>query len=91
MIWNSKELAEALEIPNNVEGGNLIQFNSSDVQQGDIFIALPGGNRDAHLFAKDALNNGANLVIISKDIHSISDNKKIIVKDTLVALHKLMA
>ena len=48
MIWTTKELGKALLL--NIAGNRefcKVQFNSKDVEQGDIFIALKGV-RDGH-------------------------------------------
>ena len=89
MIWTTKELGRALSlnIVGNREFGK-VQFNSKDVEQGDIFIALKGV-RDGHEFVLDALDRGALVAIVSKEISNIDPAKLIIVDDTYEALMDL--
>ncbi len=89
-IWTPQQLSEALSInfSSNVNFGK-VQFNSQNVQKGDIFIALTGGIRDGHEFVEEAINQGANLVIVSKKYINIPASKIIVVENTFTALHKL--
>ena len=43
-----------------------IKTNSKDVNNNDIFIALPGINNDGHNYICDAINNGAEYIICEK-------------------------
>lgn len=90
MIWNSVALSEALniEISANMYA-NQVQFNSQDVKLGDLFIALDIGIRNGHDYAIDAFEKGASVIITSKKIASLPQNKTIIVNDTYIALQKL--
>ena len=89
MIWTTKQINQALSL-NMTDDRNFgaIQFNSNDIQNGDIFIALQG-NRDGHRFVKDALNKGASGAIVSKNIEGVDPNLLIVVEDTYQALLKL--
>lgn len=89
MIWTTKELGKALllNIAGNREFGK-VQFNSKDVEQGDIFIALKGV-RDGHEFVLDALDMGASVAIVSKKISNVDKAKLIMVEDTYEALMDL--
>ncbi|WP_375327071.1 UDP-N-acetylmuramoyl-tripeptide--D-alanyl-D-alanine ligase [Candidatus Tisiphia endosymbiont of Nemotelus uliginosus] len=89
MIWSAQNLSNCLNIaihPNI--WGRQIQFNSNDVLEGDIFIALKG-NGDGHDYVLDAIAKGANAVIISREIPGLDTNKVIMVADTLLALTKM--
>lgn len=89
MIWTTKELGKALSL--NIAGDRefgKVQFNSKDIQQGDMFIALKG-KRDGHEFVQDALNRGAPVAIVSKQIEGIDPAKLILVEDTYEALMDL--
>lgn len=91
IIWKSDDLAAALaaEIPQNLETG-ILQFNSRDVNEGDLFIALGEGERDGHKYVQDALDKGASAAIICKDVDaSIPRDKLIKVQDTAEALRSL--
>ena len=89
MIWDSKSLEKALgvKVAANIEAGQ-VKFNSRDVNEDDIFIALPG-NRDGHEFVDDALSRGARCAIVSNDIPNLDKNKLIKVDDTMLALNHL--
>ena len=57
-------------------------FDSRNVKCGSIFLALKGEHSDGHLFATQAIINGAALVIASRKV----DAPCIVVGDVLVAL-----
>ncbi len=69
-----------------------ISFNSQEIIDDEIFIALKGEKRHGHDFVKDALNKGASLAIVEES-NFLSDkdiaDKIIVVKDSLAALSKL--
>lgn len=89
MIWSREDLELALKVNINSNiCANQVQFNSASVEKGDLFIALKG-NKDGHDYAKDALNRGASVVIISREIDGIEGNKAILVPDTLLALKQM--
>ncbi|XVN42606.1 MAG: UDP-N-acetylmuramoyl-tripeptide--D-alanyl-D-alanine ligase [Candidatus Rickettsia vulgarisii] len=89
MIWSTEDLKLALKIDINSNiCGEQVQFNSTSVEKGDLFIALKG-NKDGHDYSKDALNRGASAVIISHKIEGIEADKAILVPDTLVALKQM--
>ncbi len=91
-IWKAKQLEEALllKLPEGApQAYGPVKFNSQHVDKGDLFIAL-GGVRDGHEFVADALARGASAAIISQDVDSSIDQKKLIkVSDCLDALQKL--
>ena len=91
MIWSARQLSEALgvKVDNSIETGQ-VQFNSQDVQKGDLFIALKG-NRDGHIYVEDAFAHGAAAAIVSEAIPGLSSSKIIMVEDTMNALYKLAA
>lgn len=88
-IWTSETLSTALDIkaPQGISG-QALQFNSKDLSEGDIFIALKG-NTDGHAYVSDALSSGAGCAIVSQKIESVSQDKLIIVEDTYKALYAL--
>ena len=71
--------------------------DSRTIKQGDTYIGIKGDNFDGTLFWKDALNSGADTVILNKiEIDGIKkekyekQNKNIIlVEDTIIALGKM--
>jgi UDP-N-acetylmuramoyl-tripeptide--D-alanyl-D-alanine ligase len=89
MIWDSQSLSSALGIIiNSATTAGKLQFNSNDVENGDLFIAL-SGNQDGHDYVSHALEKGASAVIVSKDLPNIPDHKIIKVDDTHQALFAL--
>ena len=63
---------------------NNISFNSKEVTKGTLFLGLPGSKSDGGIYWKDAINNGAEAAIISKQAAKISrelDYKKVLVLD----------
>lgn len=89
-----------------VTGAQLIQGNpeficknfSKDtrtIQKGDTYIGIPGEKFDGNLFWKQALEKGADCVIVSniqydeKDLETFSDKNILMVKDTLEALYQI--
>lgn len=89
VIWTAKELSEALGI-RVIESikANEVHFNSKDVKEGDLFIALPG-KTDSHAYVKDAIARGASAVIVTRLVEGIDKSKLILVQNTLEALEKL--
>ncbi len=89
MIWSAQDLKLALNIEIHPDiHCKQVQFNSQSVLSGDLFIALKGNN-DGHNYVAQALENGANAVIISKELPSLPPEKVIMVSDTLLALHQM--
>lgn len=89
MIWSAKDLSNALNLEIHPDiYGEAIEFNSNSVTKGDLFIALKGNN-DGHNYASHALQNGANAVIISKEVTGLPRDKVIMVADTFLALQQM--
>ncbi len=65
---------------------NLVQFNSTSVEPGDLFFALPGDNVDGHSFVGDAKARGAKAAVVQRKVDV--DLPQIVVDDTLLALKK---
>lgn len=80
-IWSAETLSEALGTKTNANG-NIVHFNSSDLSNGDIFIALGNG----HNYIKDAIKNGASCIIAEKAEDDVDASKLILVKNTREAL-----
>ena len=90
MIWTSKQIGKALSLTLETDNEfGKVQFNSKDIEKGDIFIALKGGARDGHEFVLDAFARGASLAIVSEEIKNAPANKLIKVEDTFEALQSL--
>jgi UDP-N-acetylmuramoyl-L-alanyl-D-glutamate--2,6-diaminopimelate ligase len=62
----------------NVRG---IASDSREVRDGYVFAALKGENFDGHNFVDDAIERGAVIVILEKDLYVKQGVKKIVVKD----------
>ena len=45
-----------------------IKINSKAVKENDIFVCVSGVNFDRHEFIDEAVNNGASVIVVSKDI-----------------------
>ena len=86
-----KKLLNGLETTKKYEGQNFdisdISFDSrkvySDGENG-IFVCLKGENTDGHLFASDALNNGAKVIVTETPLNLTKN--EIVVKSTRQAL-----
>ncbi len=69
--------------------------DTRDINKGDTYIAIKGQNFDGNLFWKQALEKGADCVIVSsiqykeQDLHTFKDKNIILVEDTLEALYKI--
>ena len=87
--WDNASLSEALgiEINQNIVA-NKVQFNSKDVQSGDLFIALKG-NTDGHIYVKDAIDRGASCAIVERNVDIPDKSKLIVVDDASIALTRL--
>lgn len=92
MIWLSEVLAEVTKgkIFSHWRGGKLV-FDSRLIEEGDIFIALPGNNFDGHNFVEMALTEkkaaGAIVSILPEKVEL--HEKILLVDDTLKSLAKL--
>lgn len=92
MIWLSEALAEVTKgkIFSHWSGGKLV-FDSRLIEEGDIFIALPGNNFDGHNFVEMALTEkkaaGAIVSILPEKVEL--HEKILLVDDTLKSLEKL--
>lgn len=77
-IWNYIEAAEATGGKNSCEWqGNKISIDSRHLQKDDIFIALKGNNCDGHDYVHDAINKGASVAIVEKNLDNISPILKV--------------
>lgn len=89
-VWNESELKSLLgaTLPSDFISGK-IEFNSKLIEKDDIFIALPGANRNGHEFVADAFSKGAKAAIVTNDYKSKANELLIRVENTLDALLKL--
>lgn len=63
-----------------------IKYDSRKIETNDIYVALIGYNSDGHDYIKDAINNGASVIVTSKIINIAEDITVIKVDDTRLAL-----
>ena len=70
---------------------NDIKYNSKEVKKNDLFVALPGIDVDGHNYIDEAIKNGANCIVICKDIEVDDDITIIKVDNTRTKLSYLSA
>ena len=91
MIWTAQDIVTATggKAFSQWHGGKIV-FDSRLIEEGDIFIALPGQNSDGHNFVKTALDKKAAGAIVTKIPTDIETSEKlIIVKNCLNALEDM--
>lgn len=68
-----------------------IKDNSKKVEKGDLFIALVGTTADSHKFIPSAIQNGAKVIVIERDVDIEDDVTVIKVKSSRTALAYMAA
>ena len=68
-----------------------IKDNSKNVEEGDLFIALVGTTADSHNFIPSAIENGAKVIVIERDIDIEEDVTVIKVSSSRKALAHMSA
>lgn len=68
-----------------------IKDNSQKVEEGDLFIALVGTTADSHKFISNAIENGAKVIVIERDVEIDEDVTVIRVKSSRKALAYMSA
>lgn len=68
-----------------------IKYNSKKVKEADAFVCLAGQHTDGNLFIKEAIENGAKLIVTNKDFRPQQNIAVIITDDTTEALAKISA
>ena len=67
-LWTSEEAQGAtLAIPGRAFEVNGLSIDTRTLRQGDMFVALKGGNRDGHDFVKAAFDAGAGAALVSRE------------------------
>jgi UDP-N-acetylmuramoyl-tripeptide--D-alanyl-D-alanine ligase len=85
-LWTSGEIAEAVGGTASAEFSVTgVSFDSREVGQGDLFLALKGESSDGHRFLDGAFANGAAGAIVSEP----TSHKHVLVDDTTKALERL--
>ena len=78
-----------ISIPNTLSNPNIsnISFNSNEAKLGTLFLGLPGTKVDGGIYWKEAIKNGAEAAIISKEAEKnsgkIDKNKVLVLKSPL--------
>lgn len=68
-----------------------IAFNSKDVRKGNIFVCITGFSVDGHDMVDEAIDKGASVIIIEKDVQVSRDVTILKVSNTRNALAKIAA
>ncbi len=63
-----------------------IAFDSREVKGGYVFFAVKGTRFDGHDFVKDALERGAELAVVEREIEGVDEGRILVVEDTRKAL-----
>lgn len=91
-IFSKDEIRQIFGVKNTVDVFG-VSIDSRTIKNGDIFIAIPGENFDGHTFIKQAIDNGAALVLASNSVKSSVDQayleKIIFVDNTIDSLKKM--
>ena len=80
MIWNLKEINEALRIKKSVNYNfnfSNISIDSRNLDNNSLFIPIKGQNFDGHNFIDHAAQNGAEFSLVEKKKKHLVKNKKI--------------
>ncbi|MEG0772946.1 UDP-N-acetylmuramoyl-L-alanyl-D-glutamate--2,6-diaminopimelate ligase [Clostridium sp.] len=65
---------------------NSVQYDSRKIKQGDAFFAIEGFNLDGHDFIKKAIEKGATVIIVQRDVELLEGITFIKVEDSRKAL-----
>lgn len=88
-----EKLIKGLEILETNKTDNFditgISFDSRDVKEGYVFVAIKGFNFDGHDYIEKAIENGAKCIVAEEKIKLGGNVSYIIVKDTRLALARL--
>jgi len=69
-----------------------IQYDSRQVKKGDVFVALKGQENDGHLFIRQAVENGASLIVVEQWQDELTKQiGQVLVSDTHSALALMAA
>ena len=74
ILWNSNEISKIFN--KNIDKDwtcTGVEIDSRKVKPGNIFLAMPGTEFDGHNFIKDAINMGANSLIIKESLNITKD------------------
>lgn len=89
-IWTSTEAAAATGGKASGEWSAFgVSIDTRTLRPGDLFVALKGDNGDGHDYVRDAIEKGAAAALVSTPVEGVTEDKLLIVNDTLVALGAL--
>ena len=71
--------------------GGVATTDSREVVPGAVFFAKPGEATDGHLFAPQAVENGAALLVVERELPELASVPQIVVADVVAALGALAA
>ncbi|CAG7845734.1 UDP-N-acetylmuramoyl-tripeptide--D-alanyl-D-alanine ligase [Pseudoclavibacter triregionum] len=69
--------------------GGLVNTDSREIRPGGIFVAKPGEFTDGHRFADSAIEHGAALVIVERELELATPRPQIVVENSVEALGAL--
>lgn len=90
-LWTASEAAQAThgEARGNWQAGG-ISIDTRTLEEGDLFVALKGDNRDGHEYVEAALAKGAGAALVSDGLDKYADDAPLlVVEDTLNGLEAL--
>ena len=76
---------ECIQGSENIEIHNVVN-DSRKVEEGDLFLCIAGAVVDGHSFAKEVVNQGANALVVEKEVDVDQDVTVIKVKDSRYAM-----
>ncbi|GAB6100367.1 UDP-N-acetylmuramoyl-L-alanyl-D-glutamate--2,6-diaminopimelate ligase [Halanaerocella petrolearia] len=91
---NLKELVEVLSVKSIIGESDIevtgIAYDSREVEEGYLFVAISGFEQDGHNFIEDAINNGAQAILVENEVAN-DQVTTIRVNDTRESLAKVSA
>lgn len=85
-LWTSQEIAQATGgVASASFEVNGVTFDSREVGEGDLFVAMPGTVHDGHDFVPQAIASGASGLVVSRPVEA----PHVLVEDTARALDAL--
>ncbi|NCP11614.1 MAG: UDP-N-acetylmuramoyl-tripeptide--D-alanyl-D-alanine ligase [Sphingomonadales bacterium] len=89
-LWSGDEIAAAtggtLHGAFNVDG---VAFDSREIGNGDLFVAMRGEHADGHDYLDTAFANGATGAIVERVSKAMADRPHVVVGDSMAALEAL--
>ena len=68
-----------------------IKYDSRQIKEGDAFVCMPGFNTDGHLYASQAVANGARVLLVERNLLDVTGCTMVQVKNTREILPLLAA